>query len=178
MIWGFLGKPLKDKMPPKWSLVAQTSSKLILGGSQFHPKQNVQIQNPKTTKSGNPKTSDVAKMRTTKISRMVYLRSSQLEGRAIWRRKRFCISIDHPCISMDHPWTSANHPWITMNTYGSSMGIHGWSRVFMAINGYPWISHGHPWIPIHVHPWVFTGDPSNIQGYPSWSIGFQGLGDG
>ena len=78
MIWGFLEKQLKHTLPSKWSLEAAAAPKLILGGPRCLQKQiklNV--------------SSEIRKDAHRKSSRLVWLKSSRTEWRAMWWRKGF-----------------------------------------------------------------------------------------
>ena len=129
LIWGFLEKSLKGRIPPKWSVVAQAAPKLIIGGLFCLPKWN-KIQSEFGGGGGNLEIPKFAKMRTNKSSRLVWLKSSQLEWRAVWWRKGFPeihgSSMDIHGSPIHNPWIPIDHQWI----------IHGLSM------DYPCIIHG------------------------------------
>ena len=61
-----LGKALKDRITPKWSLVAPAASKLILGGARFLPPKNESHRNPEKWKMETWTSQNDEKTRTHK----------------------------------------------------------------------------------------------------------------
>jgi len=115
-----LGKALKDRITPKWSLVAPAASKLILGGARFLPQKNESHRNPEKWKMETWTSQNDEKTRTHKsLILFSFMSVFILAQTMLICRHRYCKS------PLRNPWSRAVIRWCSSAKSGYQASF-GW----------------------------------------------------